>query len=113
MPAGNPTKLITCILPPGIAVGVLENLRDEHGIQEGSVHGARGVGKLTPLAYRSLRTQTEKEVLKVVVPEDRADELFGWIFEQAQIDRPHGGIMYMSSLQRSSGCLLPELTPAE
>jgi nitrogen regulatory protein PII len=113
MPAAQAMKLISCILPPGIAVGVLEKLRDEHGIHEASVHGARGVGKLTPLAYRSLRTQTEKEVLKVVVPEDRADELFGWIFEQAQIDRPHGGIMYMNALYRSSGCLLPELAPAE
>jgi nitrogen regulatory protein PII len=113
MSAPGPMKLITCILPPGIALGVLEKLRDEQGVHEGSVHGARGVGKLTPLAYRRLRTQTEKEVLKVVVPAGRSDELFAWIFEHAQIDRPHGGIMFMSALHRSTVFLLPELATVE
>lgn len=109
MPASRSMKLISCILPPGIAVDVLEKLRNEHEILEGSVNKARGTGKLTPLAYRGIGTQTEKEILKVVVAADRADDLFAWIFEQAQIDRPHGGIIFMTALYQSTTFILPEL----
>ena len=29
------------------------------------------------------------------MPNDRADEIFEWVFETADMDRPHGGIVYM------------------
>jgi len=102
-------KLITCILPKGIAVHVVKRLKSEQGILSANINNARGVGKLTPLAYRGVGAQSEKEILSVVVPEKLAEEIFAFIFEEAKINRPHGGIMYMGALSRSTAFILPEL----
>lgn len=102
-------KLITCVLPPGIATELLRKLRSERGISEANAHTARGIGKLTPAAYRQLGNETQKEIVSVVVPSDRADELFRYVFTEAQIDRPHGGIMFMHVLGRATPLRLPDL----
>jgi nitrogen regulatory protein PII len=102
-------KLITCILPAGVADEVLERLHADHGLIEASVGKARGMGHLTPRAHRRPGTETEKEILTVVVPDDRADQIFRFLFEVARIDRPHGGIMFMSRLQQSTRFELPEI----
>ncbi len=106
-------KLITCILPKGISLGVVKTLKEEKGIVTANVNTARGVGKLTPLAYRGIGEQTEKEVLTVVVPSEDADEVFGFIYDEAGINRPHGGLIYMSSLEKANTYLLPEGLPEE
>lgn len=107
---GAPTlKLITCILPFGVAAGVLARLRQEQGIVEAHVRAARGIGRLTPSRYRSVASQTEKEILSVVAPSERADELFAWLVHAARIDRPHGGILFMNALARATPFELPDL----
>jgi nitrogen regulatory protein PII len=103
-------RLITCFLPIGVGMEVLERLRTECGIIEASLGKARGMGHLTPVAHRrGLGSETEKEVLAAVVPDERADELFRFIFDAAQIDRPHGGIMFMSRLLQATRFELPEI----
>ncbi len=104
----NNQKLITCILPKGICLGVIKSLKDEKGIITANVNTARGLGKLTPLAYRGVGEQTEKEILTVTVASEIADEIFGYIYDKASIDRPHGGLVYMSSLDSISLYSLPE-----
>lgn len=102
-------KLITCVLPPGIATELLRKLRSERGITEANAHTARGMGKLTPAAYRQLGNETQKEIVTVVVPSEQADDLFRYVFHEAQIDRPHGGIMFMHGLGRATPFTLPDL----
>ena len=63
-----------------------------------NIKSARGIGKITPLAYRGIGGQSEKEILTVVVPSESADEIFDYIYHEADIDRPHGGMMYIYSL---------------
>lgn len=107
---GAPTlKLVTCILPFGVAAGVLARLKQEQGIVEAHVRAARGIGRLTPSRYRSAGSQTEKEILSVVTPAERADALFAWLFHAARIDRPHGGILFMNALARATPFVLPDL----
>jgi nitrogen regulatory protein PII len=106
-------KLITCILPKGICLDVVKSLKEEKDIVTANVNTARGVGKLTPLAYRGVGEQTEKEVLTVAVPGEDADEIFGFIYDEAKIDRPHGGLIYMSNLDYVSAYSLPEDLPEE
>lgn len=101
--------MISCVLPHGIALDVLQKLKDEKGIIEASVNNARGMGKLTPLAHRGVGEESEKEIMSVVVPAERADELFEYIYEVAQIDRPHGGIIYVHALSRVTPFVLPDL----
>ena len=106
-------KLITCILPKGRATGVVEQLRSEHNILSANINNARGVGKITPLAYRGIGAQSEKEILTVEVPEDKADSLFEYIYETADINRPHGGLIYMQALSKATPFTLPEVPNEE
>lgn len=102
-------KLIICILPKGIAIKVVKKLKEERGIMSTNINNARGVGKITPLAYRGIAGQSEKEILTVVVPEDQSEELFEYIYTVADINRPHGGLMYMHALPMATPFTLPEI----
>lgn len=107
-----PQKLITCILPHGIALGVLQRLWDEKGIIEAGMNNARGMGKLTPLAHRGVGEQTEKDILNVIVSAGEADEIFEYLYAVARINRPHGGLIYMTALAHATPFVLPVLPQA-
>ena len=112
IPAQPQRKLITCILPHGVALDVLQKLKDEKGIIEASANSARGMGKLTPLAHRGVGGETEKDILNVLAVADQADELFEYLYDIARINRPHGGIIFMTPLGRTTPFVLPELQDA-
>ena len=103
------TKLITCILPKGIARGVSEKLLKEKGIVTGNINNARGSGHITAKKHQKAGYQTEKEIFRVVVDADRADEVFEFIYYHAELDRPHGGIMYQNALSKSTEYVLPDI----
>ena len=102
-------KLIRCILPKGKAIPLIQVLKDELGIITANFNFARGTGRITHRDYRSRVTQTEKEVLSVVVAADKADAAFEFIYETAGIGEPHGGIMYQCSLSASTEFTLPDV----
>ena len=102
-------KLIFCILPKGVALKVAGQLKEVHGIMTSNISNARGVGKITPLAYRGIAGQSEKEILSIAVSANNADEIFEFIYHEAHIDQPHGGIMYMHALQKTTEYSLPEV----
>ena len=106
-------KLITCILPIGVAHSVVQTLKNEKHIVTANVSNARGLGKLAHHSHRRLGDQSEKQILTVVVPDDRADEIFEFLYHEAQIDRPHGGLVYMSTLERATAFVLPDLPEEE
>ncbi|RKZ36947.1 MAG: hypothetical protein DRQ37_03035 [Gammaproteobacteria bacterium] len=106
-------KLITCILPKDVAVPLTKTLRDDRGILAANFNFARGMGRITPLAYRGVGEQSEKEVVNVVVTADQADEMFEFIFREAHIDRPHGGMIYMTPLTQTTEYTLPEIPTEE
>lgn len=88
---------------------VVDALKSDKGIIATNVNNARGVGKITPLAYRGIGGQSEKEIINIVVEEDQADEIFEYIYHKADINRPHGGLMYMCQLQKATPFTLPDL----
>lgn len=105
-----PQKLITGILPVGRGHDMLKKLREEKNIFTANLEKARGMGKLTPDAHRTgAGSQTEKEILSVVIGADRADEIFEFIYEEAQVNKPHGGLIYMTRLKQASSYIMPEL----
>ena len=108
-----PHKLITCILPFGVAMPLLRALKTKKGIVSANINNARGAGRLSVVADRKLGDETEKQVFTVVVPPDRADEIFEFIYVEAEIDRPHGGLMYMGKLHHASTFTLPDLPDEE
>lgn len=103
------TKLISAILPKGVALGVIKRLKDEKSIITANLNYARGTGKLTPLKYRHGVVESEKEVLTVVVDEEISEEIFDYIYEVADVNKPHGGVMYMHALMQSSEYVLPDV----
>jgi len=106
-------KVITCILPKGRAMKVAKALTKERGLTAVDIHYARGNGRLTPLRYRGIGETSEKEVLTVAVPSEQADDMFEYIYELAEINRPHGGLMYMHGLLAATPYTLPELPEEE
>ncbi len=102
-------KLITCIMPCGRALPVLEALKEELGILATTIHHSRGTGRMTPLAWRGVGEAAEKDVMRVIVPASRAEEVFGFIYECGGINQPHGGILYQQPLAKSTEFHLPDL----
>jgi len=52
-------------------------------------------------------------MVQVVVPEEEADVLFDYIYGQARIGRPGGGIMFSRALSAVTPFILPEGVPDE
>ena len=102
-------KLITCILPKGRAYGIQKALMEEREIHSVNFHRARGVGRFSKITARGIGEQQEKEILEAIVSEEVADDLFEFIFFKGQMDQPHGGIIYMTSLPRATEMLIPDL----
>ena len=103
-------KLITCIVPEANAAQGAAALREKYDLQSINKHFARGVGKSNPLVKRGMGEKTEKVVLKVVVEAAIADEVFEFLFHEADIDRPQGGLIYMNAIRASA---FQNITPSE
>lgn len=104
-----PHKLITVVLPKGRDKELVHKLVEELGIQKVNVNFARGLGRITPLRHRGVGETTEKSIVTVLVEEQRADEVFEFIFFEADINRPHGGLMFQQPLLATTAFNLPEL----
>lgn len=113
MKAFKTTKLITAVLPKGVSLNVIGKLKNEKSLVTANFNYARGMGKLTPAKYRGVGEQSEKEVFTVVVDESQADEIFEYIYNVAEINRPHGGLIYMQKLMQSTDFVLPETVEDE
>ena len=107
-------KLITCILPDDGRDGdLLKALRAEHGIITANTFQCRGVGhdsaKGKKFDVQSVR------VVTVVVPPEKADELFEFIYFKMGFDHPiqGGSILYQGDLLGATSFSLPEGVPEE
>jgi nitrogen regulatory protein PII len=111
IPLDPNARIITCILPQGRARHVEEKLF-EKGLNRIGVYHARGIG---PSASQrsSVIAQTEKDVLVAVVTQEEADEVFTYLYEVAEIYKPHNGFVYMQQLTQATPFLLPEKATEE
>lgn len=107
------SKLISAILPKGISLDVIKKLREEKRISSANVNYARGTGRLTPLKYGEDIVEREKEILTVVVVEERSEEIFDYIYDVAEINQPHGGVMFMYELEQSTEYVMPDVSEEE
>ena len=102
-------KVIIVILPKGKANNLVKLLVNEYEITAIDIHYARGVGRITPLSHRGVGETSEKEILTLSTKAEQADEVFEYIYFQAGINQPHGGLMYMHDLTMSSKYELPDI----
>ena len=111
--AGGSHKLITCFLPLGVAAPLAKALKSEKGLATAHISYGRGIGKLTQTESRQLGDQTEKQILRVVVDANDADDVFEFIYHQAGLDQPHGGLMVMAHVDNFVPLVLPDDLPEE
>ncbi len=105
-------KLITCLLPKkdSKAFEVAKALHDEKGIETANVSSGRGTGLVKRVSYG---VWVEVDILTVIVSEQQADEIFNFIFEKADINRPHGGFIFQGVLGNATPFILPDLPEEE
>jgi len=101
-------KNITVILPKGKGLPLLKSLKEEKGLVAATLSFARGVGKMTPLRFRGIGEQSEKEIINVVISAELSESIYEYLFDAAGINNPHSGIIYMSKLSKSNLYTLPE-----
>ena len=104
MSAQEKLKLITSMLPKGKGVEVIKLLHKEKGVCSTNIASGRGV--LGPLGYD---VWSEVDIMTVVISEDRANEIFEYIYLNADIDRVNGGLIFQGDLVKSSFYTLPDL----
>lgn len=99
-------KIITCFLPAGKGQNVLERLHVEMNIYGAFAYHARGAG-LSNRRNKKLPEYVEREMISAVVPAERADEIFRFIFFASGIDQPHAGMVLMTTPQCATTLILP------
>jgi nitrogen regulatory protein PII len=107
------TKLIACILPKGGARALQRALIEKKQIHTGNFHYGRGVGRDSRIQDRGIGEQQEREIFEVIVPASQADEIFEFIFFEAEMGEPHGGMIHMTQLTKSSVMTLPDVPSQE
>jgi hypothetical protein len=107
MTARHGHKVITCIMPAGRGLELIEQLR-ELGVVSAQVHHARGVGKSSK-RRRGVSLYAEREVVQALVEAHRADEVFEFLYAAAEIGRPHAGMLLMEKAIHGIPLVLPDL----
>ncbi|MBC8286593.1 MAG: hypothetical protein H8E42_03870 [Nitrospinae bacterium] len=104
---GTNIKRITCFLPKGAGIRLVEMLHNEKNIDSTNVHTGRGLR--TVESVKDYGAWTEQDVLTVIVDSERADEIFSFIFFQGELNKPAGGFIYQTSLTKASRYTLPSM----
>ncbi|MZG30890.1 MAG: hypothetical protein F3741_08805 [Nitrospinae bacterium] len=100
-------KLITCFLPKGAGIRLVEILHKEKNIDSTNVHTGRGLR--TVESVKDYGAWSEQDVLTVIVDSERADEIFSFIFFHGELNKPAGGFIYQTSLTKASEYKLPRV----
>jgi nitrogen regulatory protein PII len=105
-------RLITAILYQGGGAQVLRTLK-ERGVVSAGLHHARGSAIGDPAEGDGLPRSFEKEVLQVLVEDGEVDDILELIFDTAQVDRTHGGFLYVEKIGSARPLSLPKDLPEE
>lgn len=106
-PTAQHYKTITCFCPAGRGQQVVEELRREMGLSCAFVHHARGIG-VGRVDQKKL-FYLEREIITVLAPQHRADEVFRFLYFAAGINEPHAGMIIMEKTL----CVQPFIEPVE
>lgn len=106
-------KQIVCIVPKGKGKALVEAVSEELGVFNSNFNHARGVGRSATLGRSGFGGQREKDVFSLTVEQERADEVFEFLYFKAGLDEPHNGLIYMQAAPRTTIMKMPELGASE
>ena len=112
----EPCKLISCVLPDdGGDKRLMRTLRDEKGVIRAHSTSCLGLAILADARTRfgELPEPALVRRVDVVVAATEADALYDYIYQQARIGRPNGGVIWMGALHLASPFELPDDVPVE
>ncbi len=98
-------KRITCFLPKGVGLKIVEMLHVEKNIDSTNVHTGRGLR--TVESVKDYGAWAEQDMLTVIVDADCANEIFEYIFFQGELNKPGGGFIFQADILQSTAFLLP------
>lgn len=104
-------KRITCFLPKGAGLKIVEMLHVDKNINSTNVHSGRGLR--TVESVKDYGAWSEQDILTVIVDEARAEEIFHFIFFQGELNKPGGGFIFQADLQRATPFYLPEIEESQ
>ena len=81
------SRLISCVVPKGRGAPLQKALADNKAIHNATLHHGRGVGKSLHSANRSIGDQQERDILEVIVGQDKRDEIFSIFLKQRSMNR--------------------------
>ncbi|HLA79859.1 MAG TPA: hypothetical protein VJU18_19965 [Vicinamibacteria bacterium] len=103
-------KVITVIVPQGEGMALLHALYEKKMLRAslGTARAPFTQVKRTGGLPRTVRHSVEKDILTVLVPTEKADEVFGFLHDAAKVGAQPGGFMFQGSLARASEFRLPD-----
>jgi len=90
------------------AMEILTRLKEEKQIVSADLSFARGTSSL-PGQWGGIGEMIETEILEVMVPEDRSEEIFEFIYDVAEIDKVKDAFLYMGRKIRGVSYVIPEI----
>ncbi len=94
-------SLVSCVVPVGRADTVLKAARDL-GVGGGIVYQGRGTGVRERLGLLGIAVEAEKEIVVMIVANERRDMIIDELFQAAELEALASGYIYATPVDRAA-----------
>lgn len=94
-------SLVSCVVPAGKADTVMKAARDL-GVGGGIVYQGRGTGVRERLGLLGIAVEAEKEIVVMIVANERRDMIIDELYQAAELDTLAAGYIYATPVDKSA-----------
>lgn len=94
-------SLVSCVVPVGRADTVLKAARDL-GVGAGIVYQGRGTGVRERLGILGIAVETEKEIVVMIVADERRDMIIDALFQAADMNALAAGYIFATPVDKAA-----------